>query len=185
MRNFWNHWRDCKAGVAAVEFAFVAPILLTLLLGGYELGQYFLVHQKVEKVAYTVADVTSQQTSVTGAQLNQILESAAQIMDPYEFGSDGVVIITSVYKADATSQPVVRWQYSGGGTLARSSKIGTKNQVAALPDGLTLNAADNIILAETYYEFAPQLTEAVIGEEELYKVAIYKPRLGALITDPN
>lgn len=170
--------------MAAVEFAIALPMLALLFLGGFETSRYILLHQKVEKVAYTVSDVVSQSESVTQSQLDQIYTAAEQIMQPYSFGVDGRVMVSSVYK-DGAASPTVRWQYAGGGTLSRSSQIGAVGSIATLPEGLTLNASDNIIIAEVYYRYHPVLGGTAIVENDIYKTAIFKPRLGALITTPN
>ncbi len=173
-----------EQGIAAVEFALVLPFLVLLFLGGFEVNRYILMHQKVEKVAYTLADVVAQSTSITTAQLNQVYTAAEQIMLPYSFGADGVVIVSSIYKS-GTSSPVIRWSYRGGGTLDRSSMIGTVNGVATLPPGLILNDKDNIIISEVFYVYRPVLTGTLIGVTDIYKTALFKPRLGALLTAPN
>lgn len=185
-RYFTFRWfLRAENGVAAIEFALTAPILMLLLLGGVELSRFILLHQKVEKVAYTVSDVVAQSTSVTRSQLDQIYTAAEQIMLPYSFGADGVVIVNSVYKSSSNATPTIRWVYQGGGTLARTSQIGVANGNATLPPGLTLNDKDNIIIAEVYYTYRPLLTGSMIPVTDIYKMAIFKPRLGALITAPN
>ncbi len=173
-----------ERGIAAVEFALALPILALLFLSGFEVNRYILLHQKVEKTAYTVADVVAQSESVTQSQLNQIFTAAKEIMDPYDFNADGIVIVSSIYKS-GTSNPTVRWRYSGGGTLSRTSKLGSVGASATLPGGLTLNASDNVIIAEIYYRYHPLLQGAVVDEADIYKTSIFKPRLGALITTPN
>lgn len=172
-------------GVAAVEFALTLPILVTLLLGVYEVSRYIIMNQKVDRVAYTVSDVVSQQTSVSKSQLNNILYAATEIMKPYTFGSNGVVIISSVTQTTDTGPATVRWQYKGGGTLNRSSKIGQVSGTATLPTGFTLNKSDNVIVAEVFYNYVPSFTEKYFGTRENYKFAIFKPRFGALTTAPN
>jgi len=180
IRNFLS----CQRGVAATEFAVALPFLLMMMLGSIEISRYVIIHQKLEKVAYTIADVVSQSDTITIAQLNQAVLSAATIMQPYAFSPNGVVYITSVYKNGANA-PIIRWQYSGGGTLSRGSQIGVNGAVAAMPNGLVLNASDNVIISEVFFSYEPFLTGGVFADnEELYKVTIFKPRLGALTTPP-
>lgn len=175
---------SCQRGVAATEFAVALPFLLVLMLGSIEISRYVIIHQKLEKVAYTIADVVSQSDTVTIAQLNQAVLAAATIMEPYEFSPNGVVFISSVYK-NGNNTPTIRWQYSGGGVLSRSSEIGINGAVASLPNGLTLNASDNVIISEVFFRYEPFLTGGVFADdEELYKVTVFKPRLGALTTPP-
>ena len=178
-----NIIRD-ETGVAATEFALLLPVLMALVLGVYEISRYILLHQKIERVAYTVADVVGQQTSVTNAGLSDIVAAASKIMDPYDFEQNGVVIVTSVYQ-DPDDGPVVRWQYKGGGVLDRESRIGASGDEAELPNGLTLNESDNVIFAEIFYNYIPDFDEDYFDDRENYKYAVFKPRLGALTTAPN
>lgn len=174
-----------QRGIAAVELALVFPILLILLLGGLDMTRYMLYHQKVERITFSIADIVSQSSSITKVQMDDIVTAAGQIMQPFAFGSNGVVIVTSVYKDPAQTYPTIRWQYSGGGSLARSSKIGIVNGTPALPNGLTLNDKDNVIITETYFVFAPTFNSGLVTGGDLYKLAVYKPRLGALLSLPN
>lgn len=174
-----------KHGIAATEFAIVAPFLFLLFLGGFEVSRYVMLHSKLEKAAYTVTDVVSQQTSLTAAQVTQIFAAAAEVMDPFGFDTTGVMIISSVYK-NGTSAPTVQWQSTGGGTLSTAvSKIGTVDGAATLPGGLTLNADDNVIIVEAFYQFTPLFADYVLGSTSIYKTAIFKPRLGLLTTTPS
>jgi Flp pilus assembly pilin Flp len=179
-----QHLLKNERGVAATEFALLLPVLLALLLGTYEMSRFIILNQKIERVAYTVSDVVAQQTSITTAQLNDILVAASKIMEPYEFGPNGRVIVTSVYQ-DVDDGATVRWQYEGGGTLDRDSRIGVVDGDAVLPGTLTLNDDDNIIIAEVFYNYVPTFTEDYFGTRENYKYAIFKPRFGALTTAPN
>ncbi|MDA5193917.1 TadE/TadG family type IV pilus assembly protein [Govanella unica] len=173
-----------QRGIAAVEFALILPFLILLFLGGFELSRFLLINQKVDKSVYAVADIVSQQTSVTNAQLGQIILAASEIMRPQPIGNKGRIILTSVYK-NGSNAPVVQWQYAGGGTLNRESKIGKVGKPATLPGGLTLNDKDNVIISEFYYEVTPLFTGSAMLPSSLYKFALFKPRLGLLTTPPS
>jgi len=173
-----------QEGVAVVEFALCLPFLATLMLGSVEVSRYIIIHQKLEKVAFTVSDVVAQSTEVTTGGLDQLLAATQDIMNPYTFNSDGIVYITSITQT-AGSAPTVSWRYSGGGTLSGySSQLGTIGYAATMPNGLTLNDGDNVIVAEVYYRYEPLLGTQIYGSETLYKTAVYKPRLGALSDPP-
>ncbi|MGB4100860.1 MAG: TadE/TadG family type IV pilus assembly protein [Alphaproteobacteria bacterium] len=176
--------RQSERGVAAVEFSLMLPILLVLLLGGMDLTRYMLYQQKVDRISFSVTDLVAQSQSVSVAKMNDIALAAAQIMQPFPFGTQGVIIVSSIYKDPTQSFPVIRWQYIGGGTLGRGSKIGNVNGTPTLPNGLTLNDKDNVIITEAYYVFDPVFHSGYIPVSDIYKIAIYKPRLGALLSLP-
>jgi Flp pilus assembly protein TadG len=173
-------------GVAAIEFALAAPMLISMLLGISELSRFILVHAKAEKVAFTMSDLVSQteQESLTNAEITQMMDAASEVMNPFTFGAEGVVIITSVGRT-GTNQPTVRWQRSGGGTFSSSSQIGSVNANASLPAGFTMADKENVIVAEVYYRFTPIFGAQILGTQTIYKTAYFKPRLGALTAAPT
>lgn len=175
-----------EKGAVAIEFALTLPIWIMLLLGGWDVGYLLILSQRVDRIAYSVTDIVTQQETVTKADLDSIFLAAGQLMQPFSFGADGIVIVTSLHKP-AGGNTVISWQYSGGGTLPRTSKIGDPSTTTpAIPGGITLNDNENIIIAEVYYAFTPLFINAgILHEEDLYRVAIYKPRLSPLITPPT
>ncbi len=173
-----------NCGVAAIEFALVLPLLLLLFLGGFEVSRFLLIHQKADRVAYTITDVVTQSTSITRNQLEQILHAATQIMQPFEFADSGIVIISSIYQDNNSPTPIIRWQYSGGGKLSRNSKIGRNNGSASLPNNLTLNNNENVIISEVFFTYTPIFPLEILPAVEIYKAITFKPRLGVLTTPP-
>ena len=174
-----------ERGIAATEFALTIPIWTALLLGTCDGAYCLIVNERTDRIAYTVTNIVTQQQTVSKAQLDNIMLAAGQLMQPFTFGNQGIVIVTSIYKP-AGATPVIEWQYSGGGTLGRSSKIGKPGGTVTLPNGLTLNDNDNVITAEVYYVFTPMfINAAYLTSGDVYRVAIYKPRLSQLITPPT
>jgi len=174
-------FRNCERGAIAVEFALMVPFFLFLSLGGYEISRYIMISQRAERSTYALADIVAQQTFVTSAQLDQTILASNEIMQPYEMGPNSRVIISSVYKSGANA-PKVQWQHVGGGSMAAASRIGAISQDAALPGNLRLKDKDNIIVAEFYYEMDPLLGGVGIKSQRIYKTAVYKPRLGQLVS---
>jgi Flp pilus assembly protein TadG len=172
-------FRRSQAGIAYVEFAMTLPLLLALLLGAIEMTRYILIVQKVEKASVTLSDLVAQSKEITTPQLNQLITAAGQIMQPYEFGERGYAIVTSVTRTDPNPARV-NWQHVGGGSWTQTSQIGTTGSVATLPANFTVADRENVIFAEVYYQFEPILANYFLGTIQVYRVSIYKPRLGDL-----
>lgn len=154
------------------------------MLGAADGTYCLLVNEKADRIAYSVTDIVSQYQTITISNLSDIIQASGQLMQPFTFGTNGVVIVTSVYKP-AGQNPYICWQYSGGGTLTKTSKIGTTGGAPNLPNGLTLNDNDNVIISEVFYNFTPMfLSEGLFTSNQIYRVAIYKPRLSPLINTP-
>lgn len=184
--NLFTAFRKKEDGLAYLEFAMATPFLLVLLLGSIEMTRYILIVQKVEKTAVTISDVVSQSETMSTSELNNIIYAASQVMNPYTFGPKGYVIISSVTQTgtyNVSNPPKVKWQYKGGGTWMQNSQVGSPAGNATLPNNMTLNDKDNVIVTEVYYNYSPILaTNGVIGNTSIYKVGLFKPRLGDLST---
>ena len=156
-----------------------------MMLGAADGTYCLLVNEKADRIAYSVTDIVTQYQVITKANLNDITLAAAQLMQPFPFSTQGLVIVSSIYKPTGKN-PVIEWQYSGGGSLVKSSQIGTTGGVPVLPNGLTLNDNDNVIISEVYYNFTPMFISAgMFSSNLIYRVAIYKPRLSQLINTPT
>ena len=182
----WDRMRNAaRRGLAATEFALTLPIWVTMLLGASDGAYCMLINEKADRIAYSVTDIVSQYQTITIANLQDIVQASSQLMQPFPFTNKGVVIITSVYQPSGGS-PTICWQYTGGGTLSKTSQIGSSGGRATLPNGLTLNDNDNVIISEVYYNFTPMFINAgLLSANTVYRVAIYKPRLSPLTVPPT
>lgn len=172
-------------GAAAVEFALVLPLLAVLVLGTVEVTFEIWSAQKAEKLSVTLADVVAQSQTVTISDLQKLVSASDNIMDPFPFGDDGLVIISSVYRQVGDPTAKVNWQFKSTGNLTAVSKIGEVNGDADLPQELTPNEKDNLIVAEVFYEYNSLFSGFMPDGTVIYRRAFFKPRLGALTTPPT
>jgi hypothetical protein len=194
-------WRS-QAGVAATEFALMAPILLLLLAGSVEVCFKMWATQKAEKLAVTLADVVAQSQMVTTDDLSSLTDTVDKIMEPFSFSPHGVAIISSVAVKEDETVAKVNWQYmKDESDLTVISKIGVTGANAVLPEDFELAPRDNVIVTEIFYKYEPILPGLLFGENALiptllgsesnsgvdvvYRRAFFKPRLGALTSPPT
>jgi Flp pilus assembly pilin Flp len=181
LRKLWRNER----GVAAVEAALMFPVLLALFIGCTEITFKIWSTQKAEKLAVTLADVVAQGQTVSKEDMEYMVEAADDIMDPFSFGTDGVIYISSVYVAQDQTVAKVNWQCKMPGSFSVLSKIGLTGADANLPTGLTLVERDNVIIAEVFYKYKPIAPGLMFNEDVIYRRAFFKPRLGALTNSPG
>lgn len=167
-------------GTSLAEFAIMVPILTTLLLGGVDVARLVVLQQKLDRTASTVADMVSQGQTITTAQLNDIFNSVAPVIQPFPTGP-GIVIVTSV-GASGGAAVAINWQRSGGGSLAATSQIGRPGQAPTLPTGFVVRDGETVIIAESFYNFTPIFLPATVVPRQIYQRAMYRPRLGSLTT---
>jgi Flp pilus assembly protein TadG len=64
-----RQFRRDRAGVAATEFALIAPVVVMLLLAGFDFGHYVLATQRVQAVANSIAEMLAE-TPVSASATN-------------------------------------------------------------------------------------------------------------------
>ena len=122
-------------GVAAVEFALIAPVLLSLYFVTMEVAQAIETNKKISRVASMVADlVTQQQASISRQELDAILVIGESILTPYN-RSDPVIDVTAIRITDESS-PKARVEWSrrlSNGSTARGEPVGA---IVQIPESL-------------------------------------------------
>jgi len=111
-------WRGLKtiasdqAGVSAVEFALIAPVLVTMYFGGVELSLLMQADRRVTTVSATVGDLASRVAILETRDVADIFEAANQLLFPLD--ADLAEIRLSSLVADASGVVTVAWSDACG-----------------------------------------------------------------------
>ena len=101
--------RDTGAA-SAVEFALLAPLMLFILLGTFEITRAFSVKRKVEELATTVTRFVTRTDRVTQADLASFVTASTAVMFPN--ATDNSVLKIIVQRIDRKDDgAVVVWSY--------------------------------------------------------------------------
>jgi hypothetical protein len=89
-----------RDAVSAVEFAFVTPVMLVLLLMGFDIGRFVLATQRVETVASSIAEMLAMTPQSSNAQTaGDGVVSSSDILTMY---NSAYFIYPDVLKQSAT-----------------------------------------------------------------------------------
>lgn len=168
-------------GVAAAELALVMPILLLLMLGGFEISRLVWLEVKLDRVVVSMGDLVARQQAVNTSTISNLYTAVSQIAAPFPTGNSSVVIVSSI-SLDASSKPKLNWQTKGGGTMTATSRVAPCNGTVTLPTGLTLQQGDVLIVSEVFYNFVPATGQGLLSSMTLYKNVYFRPRVGTLDT---
>src|ERR1700749_3536562 len=103
-------------GVAATEFAIIVPFMLLLLVGGTELGEAMAINVKVSATAHSVADMVTQNTSLSTTSMQNILTGATTIIAPYPCNGNQLSVTVSEVSSDASGNLTLQWSKSYNGS---------------------------------------------------------------------
>lgn len=160
---------DCRAGMAATEFALLFPVLLIILFGVVEGADALSASRRVSLAANTLVDLASQENELMEDSLDDLFKGVEQIVE-----ADGApldVRLVSVV-ADDDGDPVVHWSRDnqGGEPYAPGSAYG------GLPQADLLDLNGSMLAAEISYPYTSKLTQHFISSITFEKLAARWPR---------
>lgn len=170
-----GHAARDQQGMAAVEFAMLLPLLVTLFLGGVEVSQAVSIDRKVALVARTVADLVAQGSNITNAEMTNIVNAGKAVGQPYP--DTNLKIVVSSVKIDANSKATIAWS-DGSNTTARTTN---QDVTTLIPAGLKV-ANTSVIWAEVSYAYTPTIGYIITGTMNLADRIFMRPRLQDNIT---
>jgi Flp pilus assembly protein TadG len=154
-----TRFAKARGGLAAVEFAMLLPIMMTLYLGCVEITTAVATQRKVTLTARALADLPSQFTAITNA--------SSDIIAPYAAAQ--LKSVVSELAIDANGQATVVWSDTLNGT-ART--VGT---VVNIPANLAV-ANTYLLLGEAQYSYNPSYGYVVTGTLTLSDQIYMRPR---------
>ena len=159
-----------RRGTAAVEMAFIAPILVTLLLGMVEVVDVLLVDRKVTTMTNSVADLVSRVREIDSTGLDDVFAASEAIMQPFS-GANATVDVISIVR-DVDNNITVHWSDSSGGTPPYAQGAVYPE---ALPNGV-LAVNESLILAKGSYSYGGPITNFFFSAFTLDTQYYAKPR---------
>jgi len=162
--------RDRK-GLAAVEFALIAPVMLVMFFGAVELSSAVDCNSRVARVSSTVADLVAQSPVVSTADTTNIFNAANAILFPYA-ASNAKIVVSSLV-ANASGVVTVEWS-DPQNTSKRTSPPSN------IPTGILPNSS-SVIYAEVTYSFTPVISY-FLGTVSLKGNFYSKPRRAVKVT---
>jgi Flp pilus assembly protein TadG len=164
-------WVRDESATALTESVILFPIMISLLMGCYDLGQGIALNQKTIGASQIIADLTARNRSVDMVLMNDIIMAGQLAMEPYSTVPFGYDIVSIQFDEDGA--PEVLWRITqnmdGNDDAVESSQgLGT--------------AGDGLVIVTTTYNFRPYFVNFVVDEINMNEVAFLRGRRSATVT---
>jgi Flp pilus assembly protein TadG len=159
-----------EGGVAAIEMAFIFPVMLLLYFGLVDVTNLLSANRRVTLAASTLGDLVTQSAeTIKKADLTGIYAAVAPIMDP--FPTSKVKIQIFGYKKNGSSA-VLSWSNSKNGSCGAAPS--TSGLSTLMGDG------NDLVISRVCVDYPP-ITGRVIGSSDirLQDEVILRPRQSA------
>ncbi|QUS41447.1 pilus assembly protein [Tardiphaga alba] len=148
-------FRRDNSGIAAIEFAMIAPLMLLMFFGMLDLSNGFAVDRKVSQIAQSMSDLTSRYTAVLEADITNFFTIGDAMLTPYD-KTQLKATISQIYLDPSSKTAKVVW--------SRGDEKKAKNAVVSVPaDLVTKDSNGNwvsnqyLILGEVNYNYQPTI----------------------------
>ena len=168
MRKLLARFGGDRRGVSAVEFALLAPLMITLYVGCAEVSDGVGADRKVSLTAAALANLSAQVTTISTSDMTNILDATSAIISPYS--TSQLKITLSCINIDANKNATVKWSVTRGGT-AHSGSI-------TIPSALAV-ANSQLLFGEASYQYRPTVGYTVTGTLNLSDRMYMSPRITA------
>lgn len=167
MPRILSHFARDKRGVSAVEFAFLAPLMIALYLGCVEISDGVAADRKVTLTAGALANLTAQSQTLLTADMTNIFNASTAIIKPYSAGN--LTATVSCLKIDSTWKTTVAWSATSGGTARAAGSGATIPAALAVPNS-------SLVWSEVAYAYTPIIGYAITGTLNLSDQMFMSPR---------
>ncbi|HEV2557941.1 MAG TPA: TadE/TadG family type IV pilus assembly protein [Microvirga sp.] len=169
-------FRDAVEAVAAIEFALILPVMITMYFGMTELTVALMQDRKVNIAANTVADMMGKVSQLSPDELEQIMRVAETIMAPFDASGLKVTVSSVVVRARGGSgNGNGQANGQGGGAEAR---VCWSRKVEGRGRGLALGRAEDDVVTQIPPGFDVPGASFTLTEVE----SRHKPMVGYALT---
>jgi Flp pilus assembly protein TadG len=159
-----------RRGVAAIEFAFIVPVLLVMYFITMEASQAIETSKKVSRIGSMVADLVTQQQAVLKADLEAMMKIGTSTLQPYNRSSP-TIIITGIQITDEASPKVqVAWSRKLVGSTY--SVDAAKNTITTVPAALIIRNTF-LVRVESDLGYKPIITWSADNSQTLGLTSVF------------
>ncbi len=156
---------------ALIETVILMPVMITLLMGCFDLGQGILMNQKTIGASQIIGDLITRGKTVTMGSLEDMIAAGELAFEPYSTATFGYDIASVEFDEDG--EPVVLW---------RVTENMDPNDDAIDSTEIIGSPGDGVVVVTSIYKYTPFFSHFVVDEINMKEVAFLRGRRSATIT---
>ena len=170
---FSRRLRRDRRGMAAVEFALIAPALIFIVMGVFEMSLRFRASDEATRYVHEVADLVARDNSATKTDLKSLYDASVQMMKPVTTTNGLDLDVVAIgYQNNVAKDPYILWRRYSGAQVAFNL-----TQAKGLAD-----PGESVLRVGLRYQYNSVLTSMFGGPQvSMERYAYARPRDNRLI----
>ncbi len=164
-------WAQEQQATAFMETVILFPVLISLLMGTFDLGQGINANQKTIGASQIIGDLITRDRSVTMSSLGDIIIAGELALEPFDTASFGYDIASVQF--DATGNPVVLWRVT--------ANMPANDDAIASTKGLG-SEGDGVVVVTSAYNYVPYFSHFIVDEIKMKEIAFLRGRKSSTVT---
>ncbi|MAS87636.1 MAG: hypothetical protein CMH30_06635 [Micavibrio sp.] len=169
-KRIMNFYKDNR-GLAAIEAALIFPLIITVTLAMFDLGNALVLNQKIISASQVTSDLLARERSISQTEIEQAVMAARLAIDPYE--GDNLGIDIQGIRIESDDDYNVCWEHTTPLMEENNDEINDLDKLGAINEGF--------IRVTTKYRFTPHFTGQLIGHFDLKEVSYVRGRSNAFV----
>ncbi|PDT03936.1 TadE/TadG family type IV pilus assembly protein [Rhizobium chutanense] len=165
-----------RKGAGAIEFAILFPVLVMLYIGAFEITIGLSVSKRATRAAGSIADLVTQQQSVTKSALAQMPSVATAIFVPYN--STSLTLKITGITVDAGANAKVLWSWAQDGTAPYAKNTAVSDVPSDMKTANSFLVRTELSIPYTMFLFAPNFMPDGMRTITISRSYFYRQRQG-------
>ncbi len=169
-QRIFRKYRDNEQGIAAIEFAIIAPVMIGMYFGLAEIASAISTDRRVSHSTNVAGDLATQEPELKDGDIEEVISAALRVMNVSDASSvsfDIESFIKPDASSDAESQGRIRLNAAAGNFSAFDA--------TALTDKL-LSEKSGVVVTRVKYEYTPLKLRFFDSDITLSETFLLKPR---------
>jgi Flp pilus assembly protein TadG len=176
MQKTLQRFLRAEQGLAAIEFAFILPVMVIMFLGTVEVSNYVMTARRVASLASTAADLVAQESAISDDDMDDVFGAISVIVAPLDPEIVQIAISSVVADPDGTTYRVAWSEAMGRAPRA----VGSVLSASEFPTGL-IAAFQGSIMVEVKYGYDPMFAD-FLPRKDITDTFYLKPRRSLTVT---
>lgn len=171
IKNFRQTVRRFKTdnkGVAAIEFAFIAPVMITMYFGLAEIAEAISVNRSISHSTNVAGDLATQQAELSSPDVEEVLAAALRVMNASNISNVSIDIRSFSQDSSGINVEGVVQLNDGASTLPAFD-------VATVDDAI-LSEDSGVVVTRVAYTYSPLKLRFFDTDITLQETFLLKPR---------
>jgi len=163
-------FRENEDGIAAIEFAIIAPVMIGMYLGLAEVAAAISVDRRISHGTNVAGDMATQQPELKDADIEEVVSAALRVMDIRDINNVSIDIESFILPD--TDQPA-----ESRGRIRVNRSAGDFDAFDAdTLDAQILNANSGVVVTRVSYKYTPIELRFFDSQITLDETFLLKPR---------